>query len=314
LPEWLFEDGIGEARAALVEGSAILEALVEPWGTLVQGTVTPARAAGPLPGGRRALRLDGGGEAVLDRSPPGLSEGQRLLVRILREALVEAGGRAKPARAVVDDGPVRPGPSLRQRIAATGHPVRETQAHEPDLLEQAGWSELWEEARTGRVAFPGGELLIWPTPAMTLIDVDGGGPADALAIAAARAAAAAIRRLGLGGSIGVDFPTLPDKAARQAVAAALDDALLQPFERTAMNGFGFLQLIRPRPRASLPERALADPTGREVLAALRLAEREPPGRPLRLTLSPAARARLAGEPAWTDELVRRTGAAPIWDS
>ena len=96
---------------------------------------------------------------------------------------------------------------------------------------------------------------------MTLFDVDGPGATAALAVAAATAAAEAIVRHDIGGSIGIDFPTVTGKAERLAVAAAIDAALPQPFERTALNGFGFLQIVRPRPRASLPELLRADPVG-----------------------------------------------------
>jgi len=311
--EWLYEDGIGEARAALVEDGRILEAAVEPWGTLKIGTVLTARLGEPLPGGRARLTLDDGGDAVLDRPPAGTGQGRRLTVHILREAITEPGGRRKPARATLSDEAPSPGPTLRDRIAATGHPVRLLRAHEPDHLEQAGWSEVWEEARTGDVDFPGGTLRIWPTPAMTLIDVDGGGTGDVLAVAAARAAGEAIRRLGIGGSIGIDFPTLGSKAARQEAAAALDEALPQPFERTAVNGFGFLQVIRPRPRPSLCERAIGDPVVRDALAALRHAERSPPGRAPHLSVPAAVAERIGSRPDWQAELLRRTGISPIWD-
>ena len=313
MAEWLHEDGIGEARAALVADGHILEAAVEPWGTLRIGAVVTARLAEPLPGGRARLILEGGGEAVLDRPPAGTGQGARLTVRILREAITEPGGRRKPARATLSDEAPTAGPSLHDRIAATDHPVRRLRAHEPDLLEQAGWSELWEEARTGDIDFPGGALRLWPTPAMTLIDVDGGGSLDTLAVAAASAAGAAIRRLGIGGSIGIDFPTLGSKAARQAAADALDRSLPQPFERTAVNGFGFLQIVRPRPRPSLPERAAAEPIDRAALATLRQAERSPPGRPPRIAVPAAVADRLEARPDWIAELERRTGTHPIWD-
>ena len=73
-------------------------------------------------------------------------------------------------------------------------------------LDAAGWNDLLEEARGGIVRFAGGELRISPTPAMTLIDVDGHLPPDELAVVGASAAARAIRRLDIGGSIGVDLP------------------------------------------------------------------------------------------------------------
>ena len=74
-------------------------------------------------------------------------------------------------------------------------------------------------------------------------------------MAGAAAAARAIRRLGIGGSIGIDLPTLAAQAERQAAAAALDAVLPQPFERTAVNGFGFLQIVRRRERRLAPRAA-----------------------------------------------------------
>jgi ribonuclease G len=146
-----------------------------------------------------------------------------------------------------------------------------------------------------------------PTPAMTLFDVDGHLAPEPLALAAAAAVAAAIRRHGIGGSIGIDFPTLAGKAPRQAVAAALDDLLPPPFERTAVNGFGFLQIVCPRPRASLPELLRADPAAATARAALRILERTPPGAPTSHSFPAAVLTRLAANPAWTAELTRRTG-------
>src|SRR5690606_4731608 len=118
-----------------------------------------------------------------------------------------------------------------------------------------------EEAASGEIAFAGGALRMSLTPAMTLFDVDGDLPPAELAVAGAAAAARAIRRFGIGGSIGIDLPTLPARGDRQAAAAALDALLPQPFERTAVNGFGFLQIVRRRERASIPEMLRADPAG-----------------------------------------------------
>ncbi len=305
MPEWLYEAGIGEARAALVDDDRIVEAAIELDGDgLRVGTVAKARLVALLPGRRGRVALDGG-EALL-QVPPGITEGAALTVEIVREALPEA-GRAKLAKAVATDAPLRPAPDLRARLAATGHPVRALRPHEPDALEAAGWSELLDEALTGEILFPAGALRLSPTPAMTLFDVDGGPPLDALAIAAAQQVAAAIRRHGIGGSIGIDFPTLQGKAQRQAVAAAIDDGLPPPFERTAMNGFGFLQIVRPRPRASLPELLRADPVGAAARAVLRSLERTPPTASRRHTLPVAVHARLMAEPGWLAELARRTG-------
>ncbi|MGP7795402.1 ribonuclease [Sphingomonas sp. CLY1604] len=305
MPEWIWEAGIGESRAALVEGDTIVEAVIDLPAALRLGTVARAQLVELTAGGMGRLDV-AGDEAVIARIPPGVTKGAHLTVEITREAIPEP-GRPKPARAQASDAPERPGPDLPDRLRATGHPVRQLRAYEPDALEAAGWSELLEEASGGAIPFPLGALRLSPTPAMTLFDVDGPPPLEPLARAAAEAVARAIRRHGIGGSIGIDFPTLPGKAARQAVAEAIDAALPQPFERTAVNGFGFLQIVRPRPRASLPELLRADPIGAAARAWLRRLEREPPGSPIHHRIPAAVHARFAAQPDWLAELARRTG-------
>lgn len=302
MAEWLYEDGIGEERAALVADGRILAARIALPGALRVGTVAPARLLEP-----RIARLDGGEEVMLD-GLPGVTLGATFMVEVVRETIPEP-GRPKRARARATDAASAAGPSLRERCLATGIPLRQLQAHEPDLLEEAGWSDVLEEASGGEIAFPGGALRLSPTPAMTLFDVDGDDAPEPLALRAAAAVARAILRHDIGGSIGVDFPTLAGKAARQAVAAALDAHLPPPFERTAVNGFGFLQIVRPRPRASLPELLRVDPVGAAARAALRAVERTPAGAPNAHRLPEAVLARIT--PAWREALVRRTGRVPI---
>ena len=302
MPEWLYEAGIGENRAALVEDGEIMEAAIELPGLRV-GQVARARLIN-----RRTVRLETSEEAEL-QGAPGVPEGGALTVEITREAIAEA-GRQKLARARATDAAPAPGPDLLARLS---EPVHHCRPHEADLLEAAGWSELLEEARTGDIVFAGGALRMTPTPAMTLFDVDGDPPLEPLAERAAAGVALAIRRHGIGGSIGIDFPTIAGKAARQNVAAALDAHLPPPFERTAVNGFGFLQIVRPRPRASLPELIRADPVGAAARAALRRLEREP-GPPRRHRLPANVLRYLQARPTWLDELARRTGYAPDLES
>ncbi len=306
-PAWLYEAGIGEARAALVDNDEIIEAAIEldDSAALKVGLVAPARLVELLPGRRGRVTLDGG-EALINHLPPGITQGASLTVEIVREALPEA-GRAKLAKAVPTDLPPCPAPTLYERLMATRLPVRSPRAHEPDALEAAGWSELLDEAVSGEIVFPLGALRLSPTPAMTLFDVDGAPPLDTLAVAAAQAVARAICRHGIGGSIGIDFPTIAGKAQRNAVALAIDESLPQPFERTAMNGFGFLQIVRPRRRASIPEILRADPVGAATRAALRTLERTPPTASRRHTLPAAVHTRLMTRPDWIAELARRTG-------
>lgn len=309
MAEWLYEAGIGEARAALVD-DGIVEARIEiDDGAPRVGAILPARLVEITVRGREGrVALDGGGEVLLAPLPVGITQGAALTIEIVREAIPEP-GRAKLARAMPAEPGAVPasGPDLLARITASGDPVRQLRAHEPDHLETAGWSEILEEATTGEIAFPGGALRMSPTPAMTLFDVDGQPPLEALAVAGAHAAGAAIVRHDIGGSIGIDFPTIEGKAARQAVAAAIDAALPLPFERTAMNGFGFLQIIRRRARASLPELLLADRTGAEARALLRAIERTPPPGSRHHRVAPRVLAWLTARPGLVAELARRTG-------
>lgn len=310
MAEWLYEAGIGEARAALVEQGEIVEARIE----LDDGTPrVGARLTGRLTDSREGrVTLDRGGEVLLNAPARGVTQGAALTVEIVREAIPES-GRAKPPRAVPTDEPPTDAPDLLARITASGVPVRRVLAHEPDALEAAGWSELLDEATSGEIVFASGALRMTPTPAMVLFDVDGDPPLEALAIAAATAVARAIRRHDIGGSIGIDFPTLSGKAPRQAVADAIDAALPQPFERTAVNGFGFLQIVRRRARASLPELLRADPAGAAARALLRAIERTPPPVPRVHRVSPRVHAKLAAHPEWIAEASRRAGTMLIFE-
>lgn len=308
MAEWLYEAGIGEARAALVDGGRIVQARIERPGGLRIGTNFEARLVERVAAG--LSRVEGvAGAAVIERVPPGVTEGARLRVEVVREALPEL-GRIKLAKVVATDAEIGDGPDLLARCRASGAPVRLLRPHEPDALEAAGWSEVIDEALTGEIAFAGGALRLSPTPAMTLFDVDGPGAVPALAVAAATAVAEAILRHDIGGSIGIDFPTVTGKAERLAVAEAIDRGLPQPFERTALNGFGFLQIVRPRPRASLPELLRADRVAVEALALLRRIERTPPPVPPAHAAPPGVVAWLTARPDLVAALSKATG-API---
>jgi hypothetical protein len=305
LAEWLYEEGLGENRAILVEEDEIIEAAIEHPSALRAGAVVEARLAKILVPGRRGIAaLADGGEALVEPLPPALTEGAAFRIEIVREAIPEA-GRIKLARARATDAEPWLGPSLAERLGAVG----KADLHGPDPFEAAGWSELLEEASRGEIPFPGGALRMSLTPAMTLFDVDGTLPPAELACAGAAAAARAIRRFGLGGSIGIDLPTLPGRAERQAAAAAFDAMLPAPFERTAVNGFGFLQIVRRRERPSLPEILQGDPVGAAARALLRRAQRTAGQGALMLQAAPPVIARLEREGDWLEALRRQAGAA-----
>lgn len=308
-PEWLYEEGIGEYRAALIEGDTIVEALIEVEttapraGAVVEGRLT----AIAIPARRGFVTLADGTEVLVEPLVRTWTQGAIVRIELTREAVRER-GRAKRAKGrPAPESDLRSGPDLLTRITAMGIAVRALAPHEPDALEAAGWSELVEQAQSGAWSFPVGELRISPTPAMTLIDVDGHVDPTSLALAAATATGRAIRAVGITGSIGIDFPTLGGKDARAAVAAAFDAALPPPFERTAVNGFGFMQVIRPRLRASLVEHVQGDAAGHAARALLRRVEREGRRGATVLVAHPAVAAVLGQHPAWLDRLARHLG-------
>lgn len=288
MPEWWIERGIGETRLALVEGGRIVEARILRDGVTAAGTVLEARLKSV---GRNAVAVAEGQEYLLPKGAPGATEGARLNIEVTREALGGTEPWKRPL-ARITDLPPGPAPSIEGREVAGSD------------LDEAGWTDLLDEARSGLIPFPGGELRISLTPAMTLIDVDGQLPPAELAEVGARSSAAAIRRHGIGGSIGIDLPTVEGKSARQAAAEVVDALLPKPFERTAVNGFGFLQIVRPRTRASLLELA-ADRPLFETAAVLRWATREV--RSIRLVAHPSVVALLEANPDWTGQLSRRIG-------
>ncbi|MBJ7502471.1 MAG: ribonuclease [Sphingopyxis sp.] len=314
MAEWLYEAGIGEARAALVVDGEIVEARIEREGEGPRvGAIVGAKLIEAGRGGKGALvGLDWPGEpqATLAGLPPSTSTGARLTVEITRMALRER-GRDKAARARMAEpgAEIADGPGLRTRIAADGVPIIEVRPTDRDSLEAAGWTELVDCVRSGHWPFAGGALWVDATPAMVLIDIDGEGDALALAQTGARAAAAFIRRCDIGGSIGIDFPSVADRAGRHAIDAAIDAALLQPFERTAVNGFGFMQIVRRRDRPSLIEQIRLDPVATDAALLLRQAERAAGAGPLTLTARARVIDHISAHSDWIDALQKRTGRA-----
>jgi Ribonuclease G/E len=299
LPEWLIERGIGETRSALVENGEIVEARVQLEGAVPAGSIIAARLTDTGRSGRNAVAVnEAGTEYLLPRGAVGAAHGGAIAIEVTREVIPGSEPWKRPLARLTDQAP-RDASALRGRELAFPAPR--------DELAEAGWADLLEEARTGAVRFAGGELRTSPTPAMTLIDVDGHLDPEKLAILGAREAAKAIRRLDIGGSIGIDLPTVGSKAARQRAADAIDAVLPQPFERTAVNGFGFVQIVRPRFRASLVELA-QDRAAFEARALLRRVAFEPVG-PKRVVAHPSLIKLLQRRNGWLGTLERQIGGA-----
>jgi Ribonuclease G/E len=195
---------------------------------------------------------------------------------------------------------------LAESLRAAGETVHVVRRFADD-----GWEELIAEALAGEVAFAGGTLQFSPTPAMLLVDIDGAASPRTLALAAVDPVAAAVWRFDFGGSIGLDFPSLPAKEDRRAVDEALSRALSGwPHERTAMNGFGFVQLVARLERISLLHRATFQRAEMCARWLLRRAEGLAGAGAIELAGNPSLEGRLKTE--WLAELARRTGREVRW--
>ena len=291
-PDWQHERGIGETRAVRIEQGEIVEARIRLDGVIAAGWVLRATLKSST---TPAIAVADGVEYLLPKGAPGITQGAALMIEVTRETIPGAEPWKRPL-ARVTDGAATDGAPLLGRVIAFPAP--------DDLLEAAGWSDLLDEARSGMIAFAGGLLRVSPTPAMTLIDVDGTLPPADLALAGAKAAARAILRHGIGGSIGIDLPTVAGKALRHAIGEAIDAILTPPFERTAVNGFGFVQIVRPRRYASLFELA-ADRPAFEARALLRRVAGMTGA--VTLTAHPALIAAIPA--AWCEALARQVGGA-----
>ncbi len=299
MADWLVEEGIGEYRAIRIAAGEIAAAKLDWPGRLAAGQVIEAKLVQRSAGSARGMAQTAAGEDILlDRLPRDASEGARLRIAITRAAIAER-GRLKRAQGRPTLDALRPAPTLAERLRAEGHNVHVVRA-----FPEGDWDDLFAQAWSGAVDFAGGTLLFADTPAMTLIDVDG--DARDLASAAIPAIAGALRRFDMGGVIGIDFPTPEGKSARQRIDRDLAEALADwPHERTAINGFGFVQLVARLTGPSLLQRIGRARVSAAARHLLRRAERvEGPGATL-VTCHPAVKAKL--KPEWLDDLTRRTG-------
>ncbi len=274
-------------------GGEILAAKLLWPGELFAGQVLTAKLTAKLAGKARGTAVTASGhELLVDHLPSAITEGENLSITVTRAAIAEKGRwkRAQGRASDADEG--------AQWLA--GAQVRRGFASEI-------WEDIWQAAASGELPFAGGALVFSVTPAMTLIDVDGTGDPKSLALAAVPVIANWLCLFDLGGNIGIDFPTIEAKADRRCVDDALGDALADwPHERTAMNGFGFVQIVARLEGPSLLHRFATSRPGLCARYALRVAERATGSGPvLLLRVHPALRAKL--KPEWIEELARRTG-------
>lgn len=339
----LWDAAPGEFRAGIVENGKLAEFRIfrPSWYAAVPGACFTARVIGRGSNGEPLVEIGGGIEAQLEHAPR-LPEGALLAVEMVRMPIPEPGrwklAIVRPAsdiEAKAASGPISAESGLRRFISPLSAEVDRILCGDPrvardlaDLLEGNGppividapaledsdLDLLTDQAVRGEFPVANIMLSIERTRAMTMIDIDGGGDPLALNLAAAREIPRLLRLLDIGGQVGIDFLALPDRSARQIVDTALAEAcaVLGAHERTAINGFGFAQIVRPRPRPSIPEILCATTPGRlsvesRATELLRQATRSVGVGTRQIVASPAVIDLLRAWPATLDEAAALLG-------
>lgn len=220
---------------------------------------------------RRALVHFGDSEGEISPIPQ-LSEGSLFDAEMIRAAIAEPGRWKRSHFRMVQPDYVAPRTFLSPMLTGLtaivcANPIEAERARtllgddcpdiriDPEAIEDAQF-DLWcERGISGEFVIDGGLLTIERTRAMTMIDIDGTGDTATINRAAARAIPWLLGLYGIGGQVGIDFLHCANKAERAAIDAELADAssALGAHERTAMNGFGFVQMVLPRPGPSVFE-------------------------------------------------------------
>jgi hypothetical protein len=244
LPELWRDDAPGERRAACIEDGKIVEIVIQRdahWvlGECGMGRVDRRTAAGAY------IRTEDGSEVLL-RSKMGAAEGTNVAFEVTREAIAEP-GRIKPPEVALRDS--LPDDLLskdglwEQRLAAFGGSTAPHAIGEGFDTAIAGYSQI-------------GDVIIsfQRTKAGLVFDVDGISDAFATNRVAAGEIARLLRLYQVGAMVMIDFVSMEAKAQRAEIANIFDAASAQdsrPFERTAINGYGLMQVVRGRPRPSV---------------------------------------------------------------
>ena len=244
LPELWRDDAPGERRAARIEDGKIVEIHIQRDAHWVLGECGMGRVDRRTAAGAYIITEDG--SEVLLRSKMGAAEGTKVAFEVTREAIAEP-GRIKPPevalRVSLPDDLLSKDGLWEQRLAAFGGSTAPHAIDEGFDTAIAGYEQV-------------GDVIIsfQRTKAGLVFDVDGIGDAFAINMIAATEIARLLRLYQVGAMVLIDFVSMESKAQRTQIAEAFDAASLadpRPFERTAINGYGMMQVVRARPRPSI---------------------------------------------------------------
>ncbi len=311
LAELWLDDAPGERRAALVRDGHIVEIHIQRDQNFAVGEVGSARVDSKTKTGAYLTADDG--RQMLVRRGTGLTEGSNAIFQITREAIAEP-GLVKLAEAQLIDALPSCLPTAQslweKRLNATGRQIR----------RHADISDAFACALSGSTQAGDAIISFQRTKAGLVFDIDGTGDPMAINIAAAREIARLLRLYRVGAMVMIDFIAVESKQDRQVIADAFRDASIddpRPFESTAVNGFGMMQVVRARPRPSVLDilfgtriAVLSDET--QALWLLREASRSD-GFGARTITAPLPVATLLSAPEWQKQrqLCERMTGAPL---
>jgi ribonuclease G len=269
--EIAFDASPGENRAVLFEGGTAVELHIFREGHTLSGSICVAKIISKL-AGRAFLQLASGEEVVIT-PPPTESEGATVCVEIFRARICEP-GEVKLATARLSDAEPAEMGVEQWRTALSERADRVISA-------DANFDDHFDIALAGRSDVEGATIWFERTKAGLVFDVDGSGDAFAINRAAAAEIARLLRLFQIGGAAMIDFVGMENKAARLEIAAAFDAASAadpRQFERTAINGYGLMQVIRAKPGPSILDtlfgtRRVSPSDETLILALLRAASR-----------------------------------------
>lgn len=238
------DDAPGERRAAVVENGKIVEIHIQRDAYWVLSECGAGQIDRKTPSGAYVVADDG--SELLLRSKIAAPDGTRVMFEVIRESIAEP-GRNKPAEVILRDG--LPQGYLGKdalwdaRLASLGQDMARGLIAEGFDIAIAGQSQLGDVT----VSFQ-------RTKAGLVFDVDGIGEAFAINRVAAIEIARLLRLYQVGAMVMIDFISMEAKAQRAQIADIFDAASAldaRPFERTAINGYGMMQVVRARPRPSV---------------------------------------------------------------
>jgi hypothetical protein len=238
------DDAPGERRAAFVENGNIVEIHIQRDALWALGECGAGRIDRKTPSGAYVIADDN--SELLLRSKMGAPEGARIMFEVTREAIAEP-GRNKPPEIILREGVCEPlmgkDALWEARLASLG----------PSAIN-ASIADGFDVAISGQSQLGDVTISFQRTKAGLVFDIDGIGDAFAINMIAATEIARLLRLYQVGAMVLIDFVSMESKAQRTQIAEAFDAASvadLRPFERTAINGYGMMQVVRARPRPSV---------------------------------------------------------------